>query len=256
MNLKNLISSCRRSKAAYDEHHTVNRLHGHIKTYDGTYKKKRDAQGFLYYPGKKTIYVTYRGTVNMSDIFDNIDIRHQSFFDSQIKVHKGFYEQFFSIEEDITKDIKDIVGSKDISHIVFSGHSLGGALAILSSPYYGKMFNRQYNIITHTFGTVPVGNGPFVNWFINYVDHNVRVENENDIVPTIPIHDKFYHVPNGILLKADGTFETDYETKLYSYIDLLRMVMHKETWENINNEHSCDLYISNLKKIRLSNLDG
>lgn len=213
--------------------------------YDGLQSsKKRDAQGFTIW-NDNTIYVSYRGTCDIMDALDNIDLRHKCIY-KNIKVHKGFYDQFSSIEEKITQDIKDISAEYPIERIVFTGHSLGTSLATISAPYYGMMFKDKFRIIAHTLAGAPCGNINFVNWFSSNVDENVRLEAEGDIVPYIPIHDNFYHVPNGILMKRDGTFVDQYEIKPYSYIKLLSFFFKKEGWEQINYDHSCENYITKL----------
>jgi hypothetical protein len=220
--------------------------HGPI-FYDGlkSNKNKRDAQGYIIWD-KETIYVSYRGTCDPMDILDNIDIRQKTLF-KNIKVHSGFYEQFDSIEPFITSDIKNI--SKEypsIKQLVFTGHSLGGSVTSIASPYYGQMFKDRFKIVSHTLGSAPCGNIDFVNWFNSNVDENVRLETEGDIVPYIQIHDDFYHVPNGILIKKDGTLVDQYEIKPYNYFKLASMLINKKTWEQINLDHSCEAYISRL----------
>lgn len=213
--------------------------------YDGLQtSKKKDAQGFTIW-NDKTIYVSYRGTCDIMDVFDNIDIRPTRIY-KNIKVHKGFFDQFSSIEEAITRDIKRISKEYPIERIVFTGHSLGGSLSSIASPYYGQMFKDRFKIVAHTLGTAPCGNIDFINWFSSNVDENVRLEAEGDIVPYIPVHDNFYHVPNGILMKRDGTIVEQYDIKPYSYIKILSMLMRKEGWEQINADHSCENYITKL----------
>ena len=213
--------------------------------YDGLQSsKKRDAQGFTIW-NNNTIYVSYRGTCDIMDVFDNIDIRHTRIY-KNIKVHKGFFDQFSSIEESITKDIKMISKEYQIERLVFTGHSLGGSLTSIASAYYGQMFKDRFKIVAHTLGCAPCGNIDFVNWFTSKVDENVRLETEGDIVPYIQIHDDFYHVPNGILMKKDGTFVDQYEIKAYNYFKLASMLINKKTWEQINRDHSCEAYISRL----------
>lgn len=211
--------------------------------YDGK-SNRRDAQGFIVWD-PHTIYVSYRGTLEPWDVLDNIDIRHKS-LQNNIKVHRGFFEQFESIEEAITRDIKRISREYPIDNLVFTGHSLGGSVATISSPFYGQLFRRKFKITTQTLGSAPCGNAEFINWFVSNVDENVRLETEGDIVPYVPIHDKFYHVPNGMLLKCDGTLEDRYEIKPYDYFTLLCMIFKKEQWLKIYEDHSCENYIQRL----------
>lgn len=224
----------------------INRMHTPILFYDGrcNEKQNKDAQGYCIWDNH-TIYINYRGTADMRDVYDNIDIRHHT-IDKNIKVHKGFYNQFMSIEQNITDDIRHISREYPIKNLVFTGHSLGGSLATMSSPFYGQYFKEKFKIITYTLGSATVGNIDFVNWFSSNVDRNIRIETEGDIVPYIEIHPLFYHVPNGILMKKDGTIEDQYDIKSYNYCKLIKLIIDKENFENIIRDHSCETYISKL----------
>jgi hypothetical protein len=208
-------------------------------SYDGI--SHTDAQGFLIWDDHK-IYVSYRGTATLSDIIDNIDIRRQKIYKSII-VHKGYFDKFMSMEEDITKDIKHIMKQYPITELVFTGHSMAASIASISSPYYGDMF-KNLKITTHTLGSAPAGNIEFINWFSSNVDESVRIETEGDIVPYIPIHKDFIHIPNGIKIDNQGTVEVNYEIRPYEYSTILCLIL--KDWDRIYRDHSCETYISNL----------
>jgi len=196
---------------------------------------------------KNNIYVNYTGTRDISDMMKNIDIRHKTLF-KDIKVHKGFHDKFFAIETELTKDIKYLVKEYPIKNIHFTGHSSGGATALISGPYYGNML-QKYRIIVDTFASTCVGNIHFLNWFSNHVDVHSRIEMEGDIVPYIPIHDAFYHVPHGIFLKKDGDIELQYNIAPYNYITVLSMLSDKQKRDEINKDHSCDTYLEFLTNL-------
>jgi hypothetical protein len=241
--IKDAILSCKRSKDAYLDHKAITKHYKHAKFYEG---RKHDAQGFLFYD-KQRIYVTYRGTMDLMDTKDIIDIRHQSIFSHNIKVHKGFHSQFFAIEEDITSDIKDIIKSYPVKELVFAGHSMGGSCAVISSPYYATLLKNKYSIKTFTFGTVSIGNKDFVKWFTDNVNEHYRIENKNDLIPYIPVHQSFCHIPNGIIIDDNGNITQRSETLTLSYKDLLfTLINEKENITKFHIDHSCDKYQSNL----------
>ena len=247
-NKRNLVTLCDTEKACNlivrsEVQKRIDRIVHKPLFYDGRIKK-RDAQGFMLWDNNR-IYVTFRGTADIFDVFDNIDIRRKTIF-KNIKVHMGYYEQFASIEEDITRDMKHIMRQYPIKELVFAGHSMASACATICSPYYGEMFKGRYKITTHTLGGAAVGNVDFVSWFCSNVDDNVRIEAEGDIVPYIPIYKDFYHVPNGIKLSKDGKLETQYEVKPYSYFKIMGTILKKDGWKMVNEDHSCENYISSL----------
>lgn len=75
-------------------------------------------------------------------------------------VHEGFVNGFSSIEQNLTDALKPYA-ARDIP-IVFTGHSLGGALATLACLYYEQFFNAQIgkNPVSacYTFGAPRLGN--------------------------------------------------------------------------------------------------
>lgn len=243
---QDIYRSCKKSKIAYGDSSLIKKVYRNSIFYDGCQKNKHhDAQGFLY-QDKNRLYITFRGTMDFMDTKDVIDIRHENLFSPHIKVHKGFHSQFFSIEEDITRDIKDISASYKIDELVFTGHSLGGSIALISSPYYAEQFKNKFKIKTYTFGTVSVGNKEFVDWFKQNVDEYYRIENEDDLVPHIPIHSTFHHIPNAIIVSKSGKLKFDGDSKSPGYTHILSKLMAKPTWEQIYDDHSCESYISNL----------
>lgn len=202
---------------------------------------EKDTQGFLIWDNNR-IYISFRGTATLADIIDNIDIRRQKMYKSII-VHKGYFDKFMSMEEFITRDIKHIAKEYPITELVFTGHSMAASIASISSPYYGEMF-KNLKITTHTLGSAPAGNIEFINWFSSNVDESVRMETEGDIVPYIPIHNDFFHIPNGIKINTNGKVDVNYEIRPYDYSKILCLVM--KDWDKVYRDHSCETYISNL----------
>lgn len=235
-----VLYSCKRSNIAYQNSQKINNLYRPSIFYDGSHKRKNDAQGFLRQSRNK-IYVTFRGTKNYMDMKDIIDIRHQSMIRPDIKVHSGFHDRFFEIEENITSDIEDMIASYKIDEIIFAGHSLGGAISLIAAPFYGQKFDKT--IKAYSFGTVSVGNAKFIEWFTKNVHHYCRIENADDIVPRIPIHPTFVHVPRGISIDTVGRVKFAAAVKP-TYGSLIRKTA--DTWKDIFEHHSCEKYQKNL----------
>lgn len=68
--------------------------------------------------------------------------------------------------------------------VVLTGHSLGGALAVLCA----LDLHRTFNNIDHltTFGQPRVGNGNFANYMTNQIANTFRVINYADTVTHAP----------------------------------------------------------------------
>jgi predicted lipase len=68
--------------------------------------------------------------------------------------------------------------------VVFTGHSLGGALATMCGAVTKNEF-PELHVSVYTFGSPRVGNKAFVNVF-KAVDVSVRCVNGSDIVCSLP----------------------------------------------------------------------
>jgi len=84
------------------------------------------------------------------------------------------------------------------SSVVVTGHSLGGALALLESVYLPLHLPTGTRVSTITYGMPRVGNAAFA----NYVDatHNINlthVNNKEDPIPTVPGMFLDYAHPSG-----------------------------------------------------------
>jgi predicted lipase len=140
---------------------------GHVECYVGTYEDY-------------TI-VTFRGSDGTSDWLDNFKaIKHLFWIDKKVAfVHYGFYEQFNTIKDELLKELKN----RNDNKIIFTGHSLGGALATLAAYHY------EYNVSflgCVTFGSPRVGSSVFVDEFEKRVNYSIRYVYGEDTVCKVP----------------------------------------------------------------------
>ena len=79
---------------------------------------------------------------------------------------------------------------KDDSHLLITGHSLGGNLATVYASYLWQQFSKIRRSITNinviTFAAPAAGNEAFAIDFNKKFPSSIRVENANDIVPKFP----------------------------------------------------------------------
>jgi len=130
------------------------------------------------------LVVSFQGTVNWKEIMEDLELELVEEYCLGCKVHKGFYEAYKSIEDDISKLIESRMKSN--YQIWFTGHSMGGALAI-----HAALALNYSNIVGYTFGAPRIGNKLFaemtrhLNWF--------RVVNYKDPVPQLLPFPMYYH---------------------------------------------------------------
>jgi hypothetical protein len=93
--------------------------------------------------------------------------------------------------------------------LFFTGHSLGGALAILAAQRAMRELDAQATAV-YTFGSPRTGGDLFFNAYTPALgDSTFRLVHGSDIVPTVPpaLPGDFRHVGRAIVTKSDGVFE-------------------------------------------------
>ena len=105
--------------------------------YNGTWleNKKGENAGYINYDEKEnTIFVTFRGTHGYDDIKTDIEFPKQkcSFLNNK-GVHGGFLKAYNFFKEKLKKELTELVKNHKDAKIIFTGHSLGGALATLAA---------------------------------------------------------------------------------------------------------------------------
>ena len=140
-------------------------------------------------PKYKKYVFTFPGTTTFYQLFSEIILSEQVEFDGDpdIKVHELFYKIFDNIKNDIFSEeiLKDIKSNKDYQ-IIFTGHSLGGAIANLVSYYYSKNNLAENEPVLITFGQPRVGNENFARDYMKYISNIYRIERYQDIVSILP----------------------------------------------------------------------
>ncbi|PVZ66345.1 lipase family protein [Pelagibaculum spongiae] len=143
-----------------------------------------DTQGFLCRRdstiGKGTAFLVYRGTESFNDVIDdlNVFLTREPFKgtdDDESLVHKGFYKQF----SDVNELVKGLLEKVEDHQLMITGHSLGGALAVLATRFYAKDSSGA----CYTYGAPAVGN-PAFQWPIKTPIY--RIVNEVDPVARVP----------------------------------------------------------------------
>jgi hypothetical protein len=156
-----------------------------------TRSSHEDTQAYAWLSGND-MYMVFRGTEDLQDIIADIDVRLHVIRDN-VKVHRGFYEQFEAISDEIEKYLKEASSQRKIDNIIISGHSLGGGLATIASTHFGLLYPDS-KVTCITFGSPRVGNREFTNYFNSIVSQSLRIYDEEDPVPMVPMSNRFQHV--------------------------------------------------------------
>lgn len=134
--------------------------------------------------------VAVAGTNELADWLVNLDARtveHEWFHG---EVHAGFLEAALAVWPGVRDAVYSMI-DLDAEEIIITGHSLGGAVAVLIAAT-AEIFNLNVRLVT--FGQPRVGDAAFAEWidgnpFIDYV----RVAAAGDLVHHLPTVLRFRH---------------------------------------------------------------
>jgi predicted lipase len=170
-------------------------------------------------PKKNIIMVAMRGSLSMQDWIDNLKAAILVPFAgcSGCKIADGFEEAAISLQsgiEDAVSKILTEVRTEKTPTVVFTGHSLGAAMAVLLlSNSSAFSFSPLVAKPVYTFGQPRVGNAAFAKWFNGaWLGKWFRVVHHDDPVPHLPTPKMgFAHVATEIWYMENGTGEGVFE---------------------------------------------
>ena len=153
----------------------------------------------------KFVVVAFRGTSSRAhlktDIQARLNVARVAVDGRSVRVHAGFYAAFRKIESKLREVL---TGQDETKAVYLTGHSLGGALALVAAAAFGgndKLGDRIAAV--YTFGAPRVGGADFPN--LVKAPH-YRVVNSGDVVPLVPPNwlTGYVHTGTPILLKPNS----------------------------------------------------
>jgi hypothetical protein len=169
------------------------------------------------------LIVAFRGTKSVSDVLTDVrvdkdkctDICYTPFYlkqkmqytNNDPMVHAGFHEMYGLMKYAVIEVVETYLKGDHKKEIIFTGHSLGGAVSILATScmFYGcdKLHNnnddtsvKNVKIFNITFGSPKVGNYDFSTVYNKLVSreyiHSCHYFHNSDPVPCLPILSGFY----------------------------------------------------------------
>ncbi|WP_178100976.1 lipase family protein [Pseudomonas sp. OIL-1] len=142
--------------------------------------KDTETQAFVTH-NDQTILVSIRGTVGFRDWLRDFDARQISADGMEGQVHRGFYGGFLAVQKFLEPYLEDFYTRGQT--ILISGHSLGGAIALLVAQWL-KTLPAAPKVILYTYGAPRAGTTAFVESARDLVHH--RLINHNDPIPSVP----------------------------------------------------------------------
>jgi triacylglycerol lipase len=182
--------------------------------------KETDTQGLV---AKKDDYIIicFRGTNSVTDMVFDAWFSKVPAFGGKGKVHKGFQKALESIWPQLIKKM-----DKN-TRVFVTGHSLGGALAILAAH---RLTLENYTVAAvYTFGAPRVGNREFKKTYDDLLKDKTFLHiNYTDIVPTAAPEILGFIHPGNI-----RTFNKDHEMSV-NINDLSTTEIEEKKFNNLN----------------------
>lgn len=169
------------------------------------------------------IVVAFRGSLNIANWVDDIKYWGTPYPNASCEnclVHRGFFDAFESLRAQVRQALHELIVSEPNFPVLITGHSLGGALALLtavdlmsSPPVVPSLQGGNYpSVQLYTFGKPRVGNPAFVQWvktlFRSGSHESYRAVHRKDIVPHLPpLFMGYVHAPHELWFKYDDPLE-------------------------------------------------
>lgn len=177
---------------------------------------------------KDTVIISFRGTINLCNIKKDLDVNGTNITNnknqgcSDCHVHSGFYDSYKKIRDKIRKLVTDFITNNSILRFIITGHSLGGAMAVLCAYDMVDYYNTQNNnpnakFFLVTFGSPRVGDQKLADHMTGLLGkglvRNVRVTFGKDSFPKIPSEVKgISYVHSGTQIQYDNPKEYTIKT--------------------------------------------
>lgn len=158
----------------------------------------------------QTAVVAFRGTLGLEEWLANLDTVAEPYQELPNfgDVHVGFQAVYKTIRDSLRAGLPQV--SAGCTRMLVTGHSLGGALAVLAAPDMLTNMPPKLEPQLITFGGPRVGLPQFAERFNATIGSCVRVVNFLDIVPAVPLP-PYTHV--GTLTPVDSGGSIDPATR-------------------------------------------
>lgn len=145
-----------------------------------------DVQGFVgYLPSDNSIYVSYRGSESIQNWVTNLDAtqsEYEMWPECDCFVHSGFQKAMVSVQDDVLAEVERLMALHPSYSVKTTGHSLGGALALMNAM---ALLKSDIDVTMINFGQPRTGDSDFADFAMSKLSH-YRVTHYKDPVPNIP----------------------------------------------------------------------
>ena len=181
---------------------------GYVEAFEIVRGRDVDTPGFIALDESRLL-AAFRGTESLPDWLTNLQTVRDPGPWKDTRVHEGFQDAFHAA----ALRIGEIIGrERGDRQVWLTGHSLGGALAVLLAATLLESGIPVTGL--YTFGAPRVGDTAFASQLNEGLEGAAhwRVVNEGDVVPHVPAQMFFSHAGNRMLLMEDARRDDSEDT--------------------------------------------
>ncbi|KAL8950163.1 MAG: hypothetical protein Q9222_003791 [Ikaeria aurantiellina] len=141
------------------------------------------------------IVLAIRGSVSKKNWQADWDlIRTDTKFCHDCHIHRGFQHSWGEMKDAVITSMKEAVKQRPDYRIIVTGHSLGGAIAIIAAAEL-RQVDDHFLAVTelYTFGSPRIANKEGAAWLSRQSRYSWRITYDDDIVPRLPPRAIGYH---------------------------------------------------------------
>ncbi len=156
-----------------------------MEGFDHVYPFEEDlSRGFSAFDlEKRNALLSFRGTDNFKNLITDLKFIKVNY--TWGKVHKGFYLALADAYNELIKFANEVTRLQ-IQDVYITGHSLGGALAMMTAAEF-TVQGKKFPMRLYTYGQPKVGNTEFAQMFDTHFQKLAwRVVNGKDPIPELP----------------------------------------------------------------------
>ncbi|KAJ2742660.1 hypothetical protein GGI20_004325 [Coemansia sp. BCRC 34301] len=157
--------------------------------------------------------VSFRGTTHVMDVLTDSQMAQVSWPDAESHVHMGFLLAYMSARSAVQAGLRLLLAEPEYT-VVFVGHSLGAAQAVLAYADFCLVASRELcgRARLVTFGAPRVGNSHFARLVGDHGSPGIRalrVVHGSDIVAQLPrslplLHGQYVHSDREVWIRDDA----------------------------------------------------
>lgn len=166
---------------------------------------------------RQQIVVSYRGSCNIANWIVDMTFVHvpydgRSTCGSFCRVHAGFFASYLSVQVQARSSVLALAQDNPTYNVLVTGHSLGGALAVLTAADLQEQLNRLNTatipvVSLYTLGAPRVGNTDFARWVDALLSRGAsyRLTHARDPVIKLPPTDWGYqHTTSEVFYRTEA----------------------------------------------------